>query len=76
MRKTIVIGYDIKYLSDDYVYEFTGLTPRQELELLKYFGKQELGKKHRFWEKIPYIGDYQHNVRIYLKVDYEKKGNI
>lgn len=73
MGKTVVIGYDIKYLSDDYVYEFTGLTPRQELTLLKYFGKQELGKKHRFWENTPYIGEYQDNVKIYLKADYHEQ---
>ena len=73
MGKTVIIGYDINYLSDDYVYEFTGLTPRQELELLRYFGRKELGKKPVFWEKTPYIGEYQNNIKIYLKRDYEQK---
>ena len=73
MRKTIVIGYDRRTLSDDYVYEFTGLKPRQEFALLKYFGRQELGKKTRFWEEKPYEGEFKDNVKIFLKKDYEQQ---
>lgn len=66
-------GQDCWGLSGDYIYFFRGLTPEQEIKLLKYFGKKELGKKPTFWEKTPYQGEFKDNVRIYLKADYHEQ---
>ena len=66
-------GQDNWGLSGDYLYFFNGLTEKQEIDLLRYFGKKELGRKPVFWEKTPYDGEFKDNVRIYLKSDYEQQ---
>lgn len=46
-------GHDNFGLSGDYLYFFRGLTEAQELKLLRYFGRKEMGKTPVFWERTP-----------------------
>lgn len=73
MKFEVGNGHDNFGLSGDYLYFFNGLTEAQELKLLRYFGRKELGKKPVFWEKTPYQGEFKDNVKIYVKKDYEQQ---
>jgi len=73
MKFQVGNGHDNFGLSGDYLYFFRGLTEAQELKLLRYFGRKELGRKPVWWEKTPYDGEFKDNVRIYLKADYNEQ---
>lgn len=70
MKFEVGNGHDNFGLSNDYLYFFRGLTEAQELKLLRYFGRKEMGKTPTFWERTTYDGEFKDNVKIYLKADY------